>query len=117
MSNTLSTYAPAIWAFMWFTATKGKRLAKAKDLAKFTPTRRAPISPGFAVTATRAFEEASGRPVPYEIVARRPGDVAACYADPSHALEVLGWKAERGLKEMCEDAWRWQSQNPDGYGA
>ncbi|MBQ6926424.1 MAG: GDP-mannose 4,6-dehydratase, partial [Kiritimatiellae bacterium] len=65
----------------------------------------------------KAFEEASGRPVPYEIVARRPGDVAACYADPSHALEVLGWKAERGLKEMCEDAWRWQSQNPDGYGA
>ena len=65
----------------------------------------------------KAFEEASGRPVPYEIVARRPGDVAACYADPTHAYEILGWKAERGLREMCEDAWRWQSQNPDGYGA
>ena len=65
----------------------------------------------------KAFEEASGRPVPYEIVARRPGDVASCYADPSHALEVLGWKAERGLREMCEDAWRWQSQNPNGYDA
>ena len=65
----------------------------------------------------KAFEEASGRPVPYEIVARRPGDVAACYADPTHAFEVLGWKAERGLKEMCEDAWRWQSQNPNGYDA
>ncbi len=64
----------------------------------------------------KAFEEASGRPVPYEIVARRPGDVAACYADPSHALDILGWKAERGLKEMCEDAWRWQSSNPEGYG-
>lgn len=64
-----------------------------------------------------AFEEASGRKVPYEIVARRPGDVAECYADPSHALELLGWKAERGLREMCEDAWRWQSNNPDGYGA
>ena len=63
----------------------------------------------------KAFEEASGRPVPDEIVARRPGDVAACYADPSHALEILGWKAERGLKEMCEDAWRWQSNNPNGY--
>jgi UDP-glucose 4-epimerase len=65
----------------------------------------------------KAFEEASGRPVPYEIVARRPGDVAECYADPSRALSLLGWKAERGLKEMCEDAWRWQSGNPDGYGA
>lgn len=65
----------------------------------------------------KAFEEASGRPVPYEIVDRRPGDVAACYADPSHAFEVLGWKAERGLRQMCEDAWRWQSQNPNGYDA
>lgn len=65
----------------------------------------------------KAFEEASGRPVPYEIVERRPGDVAACYADPSHAFEVLGWKAERGLRQMCEDAWRWQSQNPNGYDA
>ena len=65
----------------------------------------------------KAFEEASGRPVPYEIVDRRPGDVAACYADPSHAFEILGWKAERGLRQMCEDAWRWQSQNPNGYDA
>lgn len=65
----------------------------------------------------KAFEEASGRPVPYEIVERRPGDVAACYADPSHAFEILGWKAERGLRQMCEDAWRWQSQNPNGYDA
>lgn len=64
----------------------------------------------------KAFEEASGRKVPYEIVERRPGDVAACYADPSKAFELLGWKAERGLAEMCEDAWRWQSLNPDGYG-
>lgn len=65
----------------------------------------------------KAFEKASGRPVPYEIVARRPGDVAACYADPARAKELLGWKAERGLAEMCEDAWRWQSQNPNGYDA
>ncbi len=65
----------------------------------------------------KAFEKASGRPVPYEIVARRPGDVAACYADPTHAFETLGWKAERGLQQMCEDAWRWQSQNPNGYDA
>jgi UDP-glucose 4-epimerase len=65
----------------------------------------------------KAFEKASGRPVPYEIVARRPGDVAECYADPSLAYELLGWKAERGLDEMCQDAWRWQSQNPNGFGA
>lgn len=64
----------------------------------------------------RAFAKASGREIPYRIVARRPGDVAACYADPSFAASFLGWKAERGLAEMCADSWRWQSQNPDGYG-
>jgi len=63
----------------------------------------------------RALEAASGRPVPYEIVARRPGDIAACYADPSLAKELLGWSAELGIAEMVRDAWRWQSQNPNGY--
>ena len=63
----------------------------------------------------KAFEKASGKKVPYKIVERRPGDIATCYADPSYAKEVLGWEAKRGIKEMCEDAWRWQSQNPDGY--
>ncbi len=63
-----------------------------------------------------AFEKASGRPIPYEFAPRRAGDVAACYADPSRAFRLLGWRPERGLSEMCEDAWRWQSQNPDGYG-
>ena len=63
----------------------------------------------------RAFEAASGKPVPYKIAPRRPGDVAACYADPHHALTWLGWRAERGLTEMCADAWRWQSTNPKGY--
>jgi UDP-glucose 4-epimerase len=62
-----------------------------------------------------AFSAASGREIPYRIVARRPGDIAACYADPGRARRELGWQAERGLKEMCEDAWRWQVQNPDGY--
>jgi UDP-glucose 4-epimerase len=62
-----------------------------------------------------AFEAASGRPVPYEIVARRPGDIAACYADPTLAKDLLGWSAELGIAEMVRDAWRWQSQNPDGY--
>ena len=63
----------------------------------------------------KAFEKASGKPVPYELVARRPGDIAECYADPAYALEQLGWKAERGLDDMCRDAWRWQSRNPTGY--
>jgi UDP-glucose 4-epimerase len=63
----------------------------------------------------RAFERASGRPVPYQLVARRPGDVAQCYADPSLARDVLGWRATRTLDEMCADTWRWQSANPNGY--
>ncbi|MBA4141403.1 MAG: UDP-glucose 4-epimerase GalE [Nitrosospira sp.] len=64
----------------------------------------------------RAFEQASGRHVPYTIAPRRPGDIASCYADPQRADELLGWRAERGLEEMCADAWRWQSANPEGYG-
>jgi UDP-glucose 4-epimerase len=63
----------------------------------------------------RAFEQASGRSVPYKIAPRRPGDIAACYADPQRAIQSLGWRAERGLGAMCADAWRWQSANPDGY--
>lgn len=62
-----------------------------------------------------AFETAAGVEVPYQIVARRPGDIAACYADPSLAESKLGWRAELGLKEMCEDTWRWQQKNPHGY--
>jgi UDP-glucose 4-epimerase len=62
-----------------------------------------------------AFGKASGKPIPYEIVERRPGDVATTYADPSKAGQELGWQAVRGIEEMCADAWRWQSNNPDGY--
>jgi UDP-glucose 4-epimerase len=62
-----------------------------------------------------AMKKASGKEIPYKIVARRPGDVATCYADPSFAFKTLGWKAEKGLEEMCADAWRWQSGNPQGY--
>jgi len=64
-----------------------------------------------------AMKKASGREIPYKIVGRRPGDVATCYADPSFAEKNLGWKAEKGLEEMCADAWRWQSANPNGYSA
>ena len=62
-----------------------------------------------------AFEKASGRKIPYRIVARRPGDVAASYADPARAQAELGWRAERGLLDMCADTWSWQSANPNGY--
>ena len=62
-----------------------------------------------------AFEAASGRPVPYRIVARRAGDVAQCWADPSRAARDLGWRAEYDLPRMCADAWRWQQGNPEGY--
>jgi UDP-glucose 4-epimerase len=62
-----------------------------------------------------AFERAAGRPVPYRTQPRRPGDVAEVWADPAKAARVLGWHAEYGLDRMCEDAWRWQSANPDGY--
>jgi len=62
-----------------------------------------------------AFAKASGREIPYRVVARRPGDIAACYADPTKAKNELGWSAEKGIKEMCTDSWRWQSGNPNGY--
>ncbi len=61
------------------------------------------------------FEEATGVKVPYVIRDRRPGDIATCYSSADKALKELGWKAENGIKEMCEDSWRWQSQNPNGY--
>lgn len=61
------------------------------------------------------FEKASGKYVPYSIAPRRAGDIAICYADPSYAKEILGWEAILGVYEMCEDSWRWQSNNPNGY--
>ena len=63
----------------------------------------------------RAFSEACGKELPYVIDPRRPGDIATCYSDPAKAKEVLGWVAEKNLQDMCTDAWRWQSNNPDGY--
>ena len=63
----------------------------------------------------KAFSKACGKDIPYEIKPRRAGDIDMCYADPSKAARVLGWEAKRGLDAMCEDTWRWQSQNPGGY--
>ena len=64
----------------------------------------------------RAFEAASGKKVAYKLVQRRAGDIAKCFADPCYAKEILGWEAKRGIEQMCEDSWRWQSNNPNGYG-
>jgi UDP-glucose 4-epimerase len=63
----------------------------------------------------KAFEEATGKTVPYRIVERRPGDVAACYADAAKTKTILGWEAEYGMVDMCRDADRWQTKNPNGY--
>ena len=71
---------------------------------------------GYSVLdVVKAFEKVTGKEVPYEIVARRPGDAAEAYADVTKAKEEMGWEAMYGLEDMCEDSWRWQSQNPSGY--
>ena len=63
-----------------------------------------------------AYEKACGKTLPYEINPRRAGDIATCYADPAKARQELGWSAERGIEQMCADSWKWQSNNPDGFG-
>ena len=71
---------------------------------------------GYSVLdVVKAYEKACGKTIPYEIKPRRAGDIATCYSDASKAERELGWKAEYGIKEMCEDSWRWQSMNPNGY--
>ncbi|MGP8330799.1 MAG: UDP-glucose 4-epimerase GalE [Methanosarcinaceae archaeon] len=63
-----------------------------------------------------AFEKASGRKIPYKIIDRRSGDIAACFTDPTKANKALGWAAQYGINQMCADAWQWQEKNPNGYG-
>lgn len=71
---------------------------------------------GYSVLdVVKAFEKASGRPIPYELAPRRSGDVASCFADPAFAAELLGWRAERNMDAMCLDAWHWQSNNRNGF--
>lgn len=71
---------------------------------------------GFSVLEMiEAFKKASSKDIPYEIIDQRPGDIASCYADPSKARDKLGWTAEKNIDQMCEDAWRWQTNNPNGY--
>lgn len=71
---------------------------------------------GYSVLdVVKNFEKVTGITIPYEILERRPGDIGTCYANPSKALKELGWKAEKGLEDMCRDSWRWQKNNPNGY--
>lgn len=71
---------------------------------------------GYSVLdVVQAFEKVSGKKVPYKIVPRRAGDIAKCYSDPSYAKEIIGWEAKKTLEDMCQDSWKWQSQNPNGY--
>jgi UDP-glucose 4-epimerase len=73
---------------------------------------------GYSVLeVVRAYARASGREIPFAVVPRRPGDVAACYADPALAAQLLGWRATLDLDRMCADSWRWQQMNPHGYDA
>ena len=86
--------------------------------AKRSITANLGTGTGYSVLElVRAFERASQRPVPFDIVARRPGDIGACYADPALAKQLLGWQGQRDLDTMCADSWRWQSMNPNGFAA
>ncbi len=92
-----------------------KALEKMKDLTEVMTVNLGTGNGYSVLDMVKAFERASGKEVPYCIAPRRSGDIAECYADPSYAKEILGWEAKRGIDEMCEDSWRWQSMNPDGY--
>jgi len=92
-----------------------KALGKIKDLQEVMTVNLGTGNGYSVLDMVRAFEKASGKEVPYCIAPRRSGDIAKCYADPAYAKEILGWEATKGIDEMCEDSWRWQSMNPDGY--
>jgi UDP-glucose 4-epimerase len=89
-----------------------------EKLESFTEVMRINLGTGkgySVLDVLNAFEEATGKDVPYSIEPRRTGDIASCFADPSYAKEILGWEATKTLAQMCEDSWHWQSQNPRGY--
>ena len=90
-------------------------LAKVADLPGCTPVNLGSGSGVSVAQLVASFEKAVGRPLPHRFGPRRPGDAAACYADASRALELLGWKTRRTADDMCRDAWNWQSRNPNGY--
>lgn len=90
-------------------------LAKLPEVCGFLPINLGTGRGHSVLEVVRALSRAVGRDIPYRIVGRRPGDIAACWADPSFAERFLGWRATLGLDDMCRDAWRWQSRNPHGY--
>ena len=92
-----------------------KALARTKDVTGIEYFNIGTGNGYSVLEIVKAFEKAYGAPVPYKIADRRAGDIAECYADPTKAYEILGWKAERDLAAMCLDSARWQKQNPDGY--
>jgi UDP-glucose 4-epimerase len=92
-----------------------KAIEKIDTVKEVTPINLGTGNGYSVLDMVKAFEKASGQKVAYKIAPRRSGDVATCYADPSFAKEFLGWEAQKGIDAMCEDAWRWQKNNPDGY--
>ena len=84
-------------------------------LSGFTPVNLGTGSGTSVLQMVEAFEQANGVKIPYVIAPRRPGDIASCWADPARAAQLLQWRAERTLAQMCADGWRWQRQNPNGY--
>jgi UDP-glucose 4-epimerase len=92
-----------------------KALERLADRPGIVPYNLGTGRGGSVLDVVKAFETASGRPIPYTITDRRPGDAAMCYADPTRANRELHWHATRDLDRMCADAWRWQSSNPEGY--
>ena len=86
-------------------------------LVTYIRTDSVRISQEARADMVKAFGKACGKEIKYVIKDRRPGDIATCYANPEKAKRELGWEAVRGLDEMCEDSWRWQSNNPNGYEA
>ncbi|MGI9028120.1 MAG: UDP-glucose 4-epimerase GalE [Candidatus Saccharimonadales bacterium] len=86
-----------------------------KEYANFEPFNLGSGTGYSVLEVIKTFEEAAGKPIPYQIVGRRDGDIAACYAEPAKANSMLGWKTEKTLLESCADSWNWQSKNPDGY--
>jgi len=90
-------------------------LDRLDGLAPFTPVNLGTGRGSSVLDMVRAVAAASGREIPYQIAPRRPGDVAASYANPALAQKLLGWHAQRDLAAMCRDGWRWQQTNPNGY--
>ena len=101
--------------FLEFIAAYSPSVQKILQDLKFREEVEFMIKKGILFEVVKAFSKACGHDVPYEIKPRRAGDIATCYADASLAKKELGWEAKFGIKEMCEDSWRWQKNNPEGY--